>query len=67
VPDWTAAGPGAVDVGRLTGQSPEAKVPAARKGTPAGGRTAAARGGMADLHGMLDERAARSGALTRVG
>jgi hypothetical protein len=70
VPDWTAAGPGAVDVGRLTGQAPAATVPAAMKATPSGGRRAAAAAdGMADLQGMLDERttAARGGTLTRVG
>jgi hypothetical protein len=68
VPDWTAAGPGAVDVGRLTGRPTEPAIPVARKG--ATGRQAAAAG-LTDLHEMLDEEqaaAARGAAsLTSVG
>jgi hypothetical protein len=58
VPDWTAAGPGAVDVGRLTGQAAgqvAAAVPAARTAAP--GDSIAAQAGLGDL-GMLDDDAA---------
>jgi hypothetical protein len=66
VPDWTAAGPGAVDVRRLTG-CPEVAIPAARPSEPR--RKRAAPADLTGLHDMLDEEhavARDAASLTRV-
>jgi len=68
VPDWTATGPGAVDVERLTGAR---QVAAFRDHDPlqdpaaASGRRSAA--GLTDLVGIFESDAAAASSLTRVG
>jgi hypothetical protein len=63
VPDWTATGPGAVDVERLTGQRPSVatRPPAAQPG-----RRAAA-GDLTDLAGIFANDESVASSLTRVG
>jgi hypothetical protein len=74
VPEWTAAGPGAVDIERLTGWRPSkvAAAPAprsARPGVPPAAQPAERQvvGSLSDLAEIFDSEAAATTSLTRVG
>jgi hypothetical protein len=66
VPDWTAAGPGAIDIGRLTGRatSPAAGVRPPRTNTE---QERAQRAGLAAFDGIFESPAPAADSLTRVG
>jgi hypothetical protein len=63
VPDWTAAGPGAIDIGRLAGNGASpGTIPRPRART---GQERAREAGMADFDDMFEAPVA--GSLSRVG
>jgi hypothetical protein len=72
VPSWTAAGPGAIDIGRLTGRDAAAGTGIRAPRDAAGARaeherTERERAGLADFDDIFESPAAAAGSLTRVG